>query len=101
MLTYKSSYLCELISRKESSVNTQLAADQHLLIMPAISKDCSNNFLDRSWIYDAPCKWNKLSEYIRTSNFDSFGMCVKTMLSTQQCGCSLRTTIYIVLLFLL
>ena len=51
MLTYKSyyniapTYLCELISRRESSVNTRLGSDQHQLIMPPISKDCSNTFL--------------------------------------------------------
>ena len=49
MLTYKSYYnmappsLCELINKKESHVNTQL-------IMPPISKDCSNTFLDRSFM---------------------------------------------------
>ena len=70
MLTYKSyyniapTYLCELISRRESSVNTRLGSDQHQLIMPPISKDCSNTFLERSFIYAAPCEWNKLSEYI-------------------------------------
>ena len=51
MLTYKSyyniapTYLCELISRRESSVNTRLGSDQHQLIMPPLSKDCSNTFL--------------------------------------------------------
>ena len=64
-------YLCELISRRESSVNTRLGADHHQLIMPPISKDCSN----------------KLSECFRTSNFDSFRKSVKTMLFTQQYGC--------------
>ena len=44
MLTYKSynniapTYLCELTSRRESSVNTRLGADHHQLIMPPISK---------------------------------------------------------------
>ena len=53
MLTYKSyyniapTYLCELISRRESSVNTRLGSDQHQLIMPPISTDCSNTFLER------------------------------------------------------
>ena len=79
-------YLCELISRRESSVNTRLGSDQHQLIMPPISKDCSNTFLDRSFIYAAPCEWNKLSECIRTSSFDSFRKSVKTMLFTQQYG---------------
>ena len=55
--------------------------------MPPISKDCSNTFLERSFIYAAPCKWNKLSECIRTSTFDSFRKSVKTMLFTQQYGC--------------
>ena len=66
MLTYTSyyniapTYLCELISRRESYVNTRLGADHHQLRMPSISKD----FLERSFIYAAPCKWNKLSEYM-------------------------------------
>ena len=60
-------YLFELISRRESSVNTRLGADHHQLIMPPISKDCSNTFLERSFIYAAPYEWNKLSEHIRTS----------------------------------
>ena len=57
MLTYKSyyniapSYLCELISRKESSINKRFGTDHHQLIMPPISKDCSNTFLERSFIY--------------------------------------------------
>ena len=80
-------YLCELISRRESSVNTRLGADHHQLSMPPISKDCSNTFLERSFIYAAPCEWNKLNECIRTSTFDSFRKSVKTMLFTQQYGC--------------
>ena len=93
MLTYKSyynmapPYLCELINKKESHVNTHLGTDHHQLIMPPISKDCSNTFLERSFIYAAPCEWNKLSEHIRTSNFDCFRKSVKTMLFTQQYGC--------------
>ena len=93
MLTYKSYYniaptfLCELISMRGSSVNTRLGADHHQLSMPPISKDCSNTFLERSFIYAAPCEWNKLSKSIRTSTFDSFRKSVKTMLFTQQYGC--------------
>ena len=101
MLTYKSylryiapTYLCELISRRESFVNTRLGTDHnnnnnelvHQLIMPPISKDCSNTFLERSFIYADPCEWNKLSECIRTSTFDSFRKSVETMLFTQQYG---------------
>ena len=77
-------YLCELISRRESYVNTRLGAHHHQLIMPPISKDCSNTFLERSFIYAAPCEWNKLSE---TLNFDSFRKSVETMLFIQQYGC--------------
>ena len=76
MLTYKSyyniapTYLCELISRRESFANTRLGADHRQFIMPLISKDCSDTLLERSFVYAAPCEWNKLSECIRTSNFD-------------------------------
>ena len=93
MLTYKSyynitpTYLCELISRKESSVCTRLGADHHQLTMLPIRLDCSYTFLEWSFIYAAPCEWNKLSEYIRTLNFDSFRKSVKTILFTQQYGC--------------
>ena len=73
-------YLCELMNKKEGYVNTRLGADHHQLIMPLISKDCSNTFLERSFIYVAPCEWNKLSEHIRTSNFDCFRKSVKTIL---------------------
>ena len=61
MLTYKlyyniaPTYLCELIRRKESSVNTRLENDHHQLIMLPISKNCSNTFLERSFINAAPC----------------------------------------------
>ena len=77
-------YLCELINKKESHVNTRLGTDHHQLIMPPISKDCCNTFLERSFIYAAPCEWNKLSEHIRTSNFDCLRKSVKTMPFTQQ-----------------
>ena len=107
MITYKSyyniapPYLCELIIKKKkidlelitiSLLYRQLVkivqtTDYHQLIIPPISKDCSNIFLDRSFKYAAPCQWNKLSEHIRTSNFDCFRKSVKTMLFTQQYRC--------------
>ena len=65
----------------------RLATDHHQLVMPPISTDCYNTFLERSFIYAAPCEWNKLSQHIRTSNFDCFRKSVKTMLFTQQYGC--------------
>ena len=73
-------------------------SDQHQLIMPPISKECSNTFLERSFIYAAPCELNKLSECIWTSSFDSFRKSVKTMLFTQQYGCWVKI-VDILLLF--
>ena len=56
LLTYVAPpYLCELINKKERHVITRLGTDHHQLIMPPISKDCSNTFLERSFIYTAPC----------------------------------------------
>ena len=49
--------------------------------------DIGKDFIERSFIYAAPCEWNKLSEHIRTLNFDCFRKSVKTMLFTQQYGC--------------
>ena len=69
MLTYKSyyniaaSYLCDLISRKESNVNTRFGSDHHQLIISTIGKDCSNTFLERSFIYE--CEWNKLMNILK------------------------------------
>ena len=100
MLTYKlyynmaPPYLCELINKK-SRVNTRMGTDHQQLIMPPIS----NTFLERSFICAAPCQWNKLSEHIRTSNFDCFRKIVKTMLLPQQYGCWL--SMCILLLFMM
>ena len=74
--------LCEEIKQK-GHVNTRLGTDHHQLIMPPISKDCSNTFLERSFIYAVPCELNILSEYIRTLTFDCFRKNIKTMLFTQ------------------
>ena len=91
-MRYQSSFLgfgicINYISRKEGNVNTRLGTEHHQFIMPPIRKDCSNTFLKRSFIYAAPCEWNKLSECIRTSNVDCFRKSIKTMLFTQQYGC--------------
>ena len=57
MLTYKSyynmapPYLCELIYKKESHVNTRLGTDHHQFIMPQISKDCSNTYFPLAFIH--------------------------------------------------
>ena len=73
---HTSSYLCALIYKK-SHVNTRLGTDHHQLIMSLMSKECSNTFLERSFVYAAPYEWNKLSEHIRTSNSDCFMKSVK------------------------
>ena len=55
-----------------------LVWEHHQFIMPLISKDCSKHFSwNVSFIYAAPCERNKLSEHIRTSNFDCFRKSVK------------------------
>ena len=61
-------------------MNFMIVPDHHQLIMPSISKDCSNTFLEHSFIYAAPGEWNKWSEHIKTSKFDCFRKSVKTML---------------------
>ena len=76
MLTYKLSYnmappyLCELINKKRKSREYSLGNWSSSVYY--ISKDCSNTFLERSFIYTAPCEWKKLSEHIRTENVDCF-----------------------------
>ena len=58
MLIYKSyyniapSYLCELISRKESYVNIRLGTDHHQLIMPSIAMIVETPFLNK--LFDPP-----------------------------------------------
>ena len=79
-------------------MNTRFGTDHHQLIMPPISKDCSNNFFERSFIYAAPCEWNKLSEHIRTYNFYCFWKSVKTMLFTQQLW-MLTVNVYIIVIY--
>ena len=92
MLPYKSyyniapSYLCELINRKK--VMGILAWE--LIIISLIYRQLVRivlTLLERSFIYAAPCEWNKLSEHIRTLNFDCFKKSVKLMLFTQQFRC--------------
>ena len=54
------------LPKKESLVNTRLGTDHHHLIMPPISMNCSNTFLERSFIYSAPCdgtNWVYISEH--------------------------------------
>ena len=55
------------LTKKKVMFVPRLGADHHQLIMPPISKNCSNTFLERSVIYAAPCEWNKLSEHLIVS----------------------------------
>ena len=43
-------YLCELIDKNESHVNTHLGTAHHQLIMSLICKDCANTFLEHSFM---------------------------------------------------
>ena len=79
MLTYKSyyniapTYLCELISRRESSVNTRLGANHHQLIMPPILvKIVQTLFLSVHSFMPLHANGTNLVLCIRTPNFDSF-----------------------------
>ena len=56
------SYLCSLVVKKESVVSTRSSQDRYLLCRPPISKDCSNTFLERSFLYAAPHEWNNLEK---------------------------------------
>ena len=55
-------YLCSLVVKKESVVSTRSSQDRYLLCRPPISKDCSNTFLERSFLYAAPHEWNNLEK---------------------------------------
>ena len=70
-----------------------LGTDQHQLIIPPISKDCSNTFLERSFFYAAPCEWNKLSEHINniecTANNNVYIIVIYVIITLNYCKCIL------------
>ena len=73
-------YLRGLVKKKNKSANTRLAHDSLLLVLQPISKDSSNTFFERSFIYAAPTEWNKLDGRIRKiTNFDSFKRDIKKL----------------------
>ena len=88
ILTFKASvdhtapmYLSELVKRKSSSTNTRLANDDLLLVIPPLSRNCSNTFFERSFNFAAPTEWNKLDKRIRSiSNLNAFESEIKTIL---------------------
>ena len=57
--------------------NTRSSTDHYLLCTPPLSKDCSNTFLERSFLFSAPHEWSRLDESIRKSDFNMFKKSVK------------------------
>ena len=57
--------------------------DGYLLCKPTISRDCSNTFLERPFLYAAPHEWNSLQRGVRVSEFNAFKKVIKTVLFIQ------------------
>ena len=64
-------YLCSLVVKRESTVSTRLSQDGYLLCKPPISRDCSNTFFERSFLYAAPHEWNSSERGVRVSEFNA------------------------------
>ena len=74
-------YLSELVKQKSSSTNTRSANDDLLLVIPPLSRNCSNTFFERSFNFAASTEWNRLYERIRRSfNKNIFKHDIKTSL---------------------
>ena len=74
-------YLSELMEKKSSSTNTRSANDDLLLVIPPLSRNCSNTFFERSFNFAAPTEWNRLDKRIRRiSNLNTFKSEIKTIL---------------------
>ena len=74
-------YLSELVKKKSSSTNTRSANDDLLLVIQPLSRNCSNNFFERSFNFAAPTEWNRLDKRIRRiSNLNTFKSEIKTIL---------------------
>ena len=76
-------YLCSLVVKRESVVSTRSSQDGYLLCKPPLSRDCSNTFLERSFLYAAPHEWNSLEKGVRISEFNAFKKAIKTVLFIQ------------------
>ena len=72
---------------KDYVKNTRSSTDHYLLCTPPLSKDCSNTFLESSFLFSAPRKWNSLDESIRKSDFNVCKKSVKTELFVQRYEC--------------
>ena len=65
----------------KSSTNTRSANDDLLLVIPPLSRNCSNTFFERSFNFAAPTEWNRLDKRIRRiSNLNTFKSEIKTIL---------------------
>ena len=74
-------YLSELVKKKSSSTNTRSANDDLLLVIPPLSRNCSNTFFERSFNFAAPTEWNRLDKRIRRiSNLNTFKSEIKTIM---------------------
>ena len=89
ILTHKAFYanapirtLCSLVVKRESVVSTRSSQDGYFLCKPPISKDCSNTFLERSFLYAAP-EWNSFKRGVRASEFNAFKKAMKTVIFIQ------------------
>ena len=80
-------YLSALVTRKDYVKNTRSSTDHYLLCTPPLSKDCSNTFLERSFLFSAPREWNSLDESIIKPDFNMFKKSVKTELFVQCYEC--------------
>ena len=78
-----------------SASQMQSSIELHLAREPYVPDPCSNNFLQRSFIYSAPCEWNKLIEHIKTSNLIISRRVLNNVIYyTQQYGCWLKTKLH-------
>ena len=93
ILAHKSFYetapqcLSALITRKDHLKKTRSSTDHYLKCTPPFSKDCSNTFLERSFLFSAPRERNRLDESIRKSDFNMSKKSVKTELFVQCYKC--------------
>ena len=69
------------MKKKSSSTNTRSVNDDLLLVIPPLSRSCSNTFFERSINFAAPTKWNGLNKWIRRiSNRNIFKSTIKPTL---------------------
>ena len=88
ILTYKAfvdhSLLCNCRNYKIKRVSPQILGQRmliFLLVIPPISRICSNTFFERSFHFASPTEWNKLDARIRCiSNLNCFKREIKTIL---------------------